>query len=245
MDLMDKTISLCMIVKNEQKYLEKCLESVKQIVSEIIIVDTGSTDETLDIAKKYTPNIYSFNWVNDFSAARNYAIELAKSDYILVMDADEYFDADVNLQEELKKDYDYYVFNINNHMKFNQSFIHTAVRLFRNNIGLKYENRLHEHLNILDDNSKYRGVMSLSTIQHVGYMDEEILEEKKHKRNLPLMKLEVQENPTAYNLYNMGKTYFGMNDFKKAVTYFQKSYSLGKDKVYIPESSHKVIICTS
>lgn len=232
---MNKSISLCMIVKNEQKYLEKCLESVKQAVSEIIIVDTGSTDETLDIAKKYTPNIYSFNWVNDFSAARNYAIEQAKSDYILVMDADEYFDADVNLQEELKKDYDYYVFNINNHMKFNQSFIHTAVRLFRNNIGLQYENRLHEHLNILDNNSKYRGVMSVSTIQHLGYMDEEMLEEKKHKRNLPLMKLEVQENPTAYNLYNMGKTYFGMNDFKKAVTYFQKSYSLGKDKVYIPE----------
>ncbi|WP_251509540.1 glycosyltransferase [Paenibacillus polysaccharolyticus] len=232
---MNKSVSLCMIVKNEQLYLERCLESAKHLVNEIIIVDTGSSDRTIDIAKKYTNNIYSYDWVNDFSAARNFAIEQAKSDYILIMDADEYFEANVDLQEDLKKDYDYYVFNINNHMKFNRSFIHTAVRLFRNHIGLKYENRLHEHLNILENNSKYSGVISASTIQHVGYMDEEILEEKKHKRNLPLMKLEVQENPTAYNLYNMGKTYFGMNDFKKAVPYFQKSYSLAKDKAYIPE----------
>ncbi|MCW3795511.1 glycosyltransferase [Paenibacillus sp. LS1] len=232
---MTKSVSLCMIVKNEEQYIARCLESVKNMVNEIVIIDTGSTDATIDIAKKYTTNIYSFDWVNDFSAARNFAINHAKSDYILVMDADEYLEEDVDLQKDLIKDYDYYVFNIKNHMKFNRSFTHTAVRMFRNHVGLKYENRLHEHLNILESNSKYVGDVSACTIEHVGYMDEEILEEKKYKRNLPLMKLEVKEHPTAYNLFNMGKTYFGMNEFQKAIPYFQKSYSLGKDKIYIPE----------
>ncbi|MCF7757111.1 glycosyltransferase [Paenibacillus xylanexedens] len=232
---MTKSVSLCMIVKNEERYIERCLESVKQVVNEIIIVDTGSNDATIDIANKYTTNIYSFDWVNDFSAARNFAIKHAKSDYILVMDADEYLEEDVDLQKDLIKDYDYYVFNIKNHMKFNRSFTHTAVRMFRNHADLKYENRLHEHLNLLENNDKYIGDISAFMIEHVGYMDEEILEEKKYKRNLPLMKLEVQEHPTPYNLFNMGKTYFGMNEFKKAVPYFQKSYSLGKDKVYLPE----------
>jgi len=224
-----------MIVKNEERYIERCLESVKNMVNEVVIIDTGSTDATIEIANKYTTNIYSFDWVNDFSAARNFALKHAKSDYILVMDADEYLEEDVDLQKDLIKDYDYYVFNIKNHMKLNRSFTHTAVRMFRNHVGLKYENRLHEHLNILENNHKYVGDMSACTIEHLGYMDEEILEEKKYKRNLPLMKLEVQEHPTSYNLFNMGKTYFGMNDFKKAITYFQKSYSLGKDKVYLPE----------
>ncbi|NMI03905.1 glycosyltransferase [Paenibacillus sp. SZ31] len=232
---MTKSVSLCMIVKNEEKYIERCLESVKHVVNEVIIVDTGSNDATIDIANKYTTNIHFFDWVNDFSAARNFAIKHAKSDYILVMDADEYLEEDVDLQKDLIKDYDYYVFNIKNHMKFNKSFSHTAVRMFRNHVDFKYENRLHEHLNILESNNKYVSDMSVSTIQHLGYMDEEILEEKKYKRNLPLMKLEVIENPTAYNLFNMGKTYFGMNEFKKAVPYFQQSYSLAKDKVYIPE----------
>lgn len=232
---MTKSVSLCMIVKNEERYIERCLESVKQVVNEIIIVDTGSKDSTIEIANKYTTNIYSFDWVNDFSAARNFALKHAKSDYILVMDADEYLEEDVDFQRDLIKEYDYYVFNIKNHMKFNRSFTHTAVRMFRNHVDFKYENRLHEHLNILESNNKYTGDMSVCTIEHLGYMDEEILEEKKYKRNLPLMKLEVKENPTAYNLFNMGKTYFGMNEFKKTVPYFQKSYSLGKDKIYIPE----------
>ena len=85
-----KKISLCMIVKNESLVLENCLSSIKDLVDEIIIVDTGSTDNTKEIAKKYTDKIYDFKWVDDFSKARNYSFSKATKDYILWLDADDY-----------------------------------------------------------------------------------------------------------------------------------------------------------
>lgn len=83
------TISLCMIVKNEEKVLARCLDSVKDLVDEIIIVDTGSTDNTKTIAGNYTDKIYDFAWIDDFAAARNYAFSRATQDYILWLDADD------------------------------------------------------------------------------------------------------------------------------------------------------------
>lgn len=83
------TISVCMIVKNEEAVLARCLDSLKDIAEEIIIVDTGSTDRTKEIASAYTHKIYDFPWVNDFSAARNFAFSKATMDYIYSADADE------------------------------------------------------------------------------------------------------------------------------------------------------------
>ncbi len=83
------TISLCMIVKNEEEVLARCLDSVKEAVDEIIIVDTGSTDKTKEIAGKYTNKVYDFAWVNDFSAARNEAYSKATMDYQMWLDADD------------------------------------------------------------------------------------------------------------------------------------------------------------
>ena len=84
-----KTISLCMIVKNEEEVLFDCLNSIKEVVDEIIIVDTGSNDNTKNIAKKFTDKIYDFIWCNDFSAARNFAISKVKSEYVMMVDSDE------------------------------------------------------------------------------------------------------------------------------------------------------------
>ena len=92
------TISLCMIVKNEEKMLARCLDSVANLMDEIIIVDTGSTDRTKEIAARYTDKIYDFEWCDDFSAARNFSFSKATMDYIYVPDADEYLDP-VNRQQ--------------------------------------------------------------------------------------------------------------------------------------------------
>ena len=92
------TISLCMIVKNEKDTLGRCLESVKDIVDEIVIVDTGSSDETKEIAGRFTSNIYDFEWIDDFSAARNYSFSKATKDYIMWLDAD-----DVIMEEDAIK----------------------------------------------------------------------------------------------------------------------------------------------
>lgn len=86
------SISLCMIVKNEEKILARCLDGIADLMDEIIIVDTGSTDRTKEIAAKYTDKIYDFKWVNDFSAARNFAFSKAGCDYIYSADADEVID---------------------------------------------------------------------------------------------------------------------------------------------------------
>ncbi len=86
------TISVCMIVKNEEKILGRCLDSLKDIADEIVIVDTGSTDNTKKIAEAYTDRIYDFEWVNDFAKARNYAFSLCGMDYIYSADADEIID---------------------------------------------------------------------------------------------------------------------------------------------------------
>jgi len=92
------TISLCMIVLNEEETLSRCLDCVKDIVDEIIIVDTGSTDKTKEIAKRYTKNVYSFKWVDDFSKARNFAFSKATKEYCMWLDAD-----DVILPDDQKK----------------------------------------------------------------------------------------------------------------------------------------------
>lgn len=91
-------ISLCMIVKNEEENLERCLESIKTLVDEIIIVDTGSNDKTKEIAYKYTNKVYDFKWCYDFAKARNYSFSKATKDYIMWLDAD-----DVILAKDLKK----------------------------------------------------------------------------------------------------------------------------------------------
>jgi len=88
------TISACMIVKNEEKVLARCLDSLKGIWDELIIVDTGSTDKTKEIAARYTDKIYDFEWIDDFSAARNFAMDKATCDYIYTPDADEILDED-------------------------------------------------------------------------------------------------------------------------------------------------------
>lgn len=97
------TISLCMIVKNEEKNLERCLSSYAPLMDEIIVVDTGSTDRTKEIAARFTDKIYDFKWVDDFSAARNFSFEKATCDYIFSADADEVLDEENREQFSILK----------------------------------------------------------------------------------------------------------------------------------------------
>ena len=87
------TVSVCMIVKNEEDILARCLDSLQGLYEELVIVDTGSTDKTKEIAHKYNAKVYDFTWVDDFSAARNYAFKQCTKDYIYSADADEVMDS--------------------------------------------------------------------------------------------------------------------------------------------------------
>lgn len=143
--------SLCMIVKNEEKTLERCLESVKGIFDEIIIVDTGSLDNTKATAKKYTDKIYDFIWCDDFSLARNFSFSKASGDYIMWLDADDIIDDKnanklLDLKEKLSFDTDVVM------MKYatgfdetgNETFFYYRERLIKKFSGLKWNGFVHE-----------------------------------------------------------------------------------------------------
>ena len=115
------TISLCMIVKNEEIHIARCLESIAELVEEIIVIDTGSTDRTAEIASTYTSNVYSYPWKDDFSDARNYSFSKASMDYCMWMDADDILEETekekfLQLKQTLTPDTDIVM------MKYNTSF---------------------------------------------------------------------------------------------------------------------------
>lgn len=160
-------ISACLIVKNEEKYLDRCLNSIYKYVDEIIVTDTGSTDSTIKIAKKYTNNIYNFEWINDFSLARNFCETQAIGDYILWIDADEYFDKEniSRLKNNLK--------NISNSVLFIHIFIINLVsgkyynteeklRIVKNNNWSKWIWKTHEIIDYYSNNQST--TMTLSDI---------------------------------------------------------------------------------
>jgi len=222
-----------MIVKNEEKYLERCLNSVQGKIDEIIIADTGSTDRTIEIAEKYNSVVKHFEWINDFSAARNYSISDAKMEYILVLDADEYLDDNADLQKDLEGAKDYYKVMIKNYQGVGKTVFHRNIRLFKSGIGFEYSGKLHEQLNAYDKNLNYIGAESDIIIHHLGYLPEIIIEKDKKNRNYDIMVTELQENPTGYSYYNMGIVCMNDEKYDKALDMFNKSYPLSLDKAYI------------
>ena len=147
------TISLCMIVKNEEDTLARCLESVKRIVDEIIIVDTGSTDKTKEIAGIYTDKIFDFEWIDDFSAARNFSFEKASMAYILWLDADDVILHEDQIKfEKLKKELDPAIDMVM--MKYNYAFDEEGnpslsffrERLSKRSLQVKWIDPIHEYI---------------------------------------------------------------------------------------------------
>ena len=243
---MPQTISLCMIVRNEEKYLEQCLNSVKDIVDEIIIVDTGSTDKTKEIAKKFNAKIFDFKWVDDFSAARNESIRHATKEWILVMDADELVEKQdlTKIKDALKgsdgiagfsleqRSYlnNFFEGAVKNNSEFElvenyQFYIpHHLVRLFKNKSGLYFKHRVHELVedSIKEKNFKYKKIDAV--LHHFGSVKNEKLISGKTEQysKIVLKQLEEEPNNARYN-YQAARMYLGKNNFTNALKYFEKT----------------------
>lgn len=149
------TISLCMIVKNEEENLPSCLDCVKGIVDEIIIVDTGSTDATKEIAAGYGARIFDFAWIDDFSAARNYAFAQATQEYILWLDADDILlEEDIEkfkrLKETLPPDTDVVMMRYHSGRDENgtPTFTYARERLLRRGAGHRWKEPVHECIEV-------------------------------------------------------------------------------------------------
>lgn len=147
------TVSLCMIVKNEEDVIGNCLESIKDVVDEINIVDTGSTDKTLDIVKKYTDRVYNFKWIDDFAAARNYSFKQATKDYILWLDADDVLlEDDVRKLKDLKKTLDTevdcvtFLYNYAQDSEGNPALIFRRERLVKRESNFQWVGFIHEYI---------------------------------------------------------------------------------------------------
>ncbi len=144
-------ISLCMIVKNEELVLERCLNSVKDIVDEIIIVDTGSTDKTKEIAYKFTSKVYDFEWVDDFSKARNFSFSKATKEYIMWLDADDVIEENdakkiLELKNNIDPNVDIYMFiyNYSFDSNGNPKVVQKRARILKKSKNYTWVSPIHE-----------------------------------------------------------------------------------------------------
>lgn len=216
------SISLCMIVKDEEKVLARCLESAKNIVDEIIIVDTGSKDKTKKIATKYTDKVYDFKWVDDFSKARNYSFSKATKEYILWLDAD-----DVILEKDkekfllLKNNLDISTdivmmrYNLTYNGEGKATFSYNRERLIKNNKGYKWVSPVHE---VIVPSGKI--IFSDIAISHK--------KEKKEytKRNLNIFQKMIKDGKTldARQQFYYARELYYHSLYKEAIEEFNKFF---------------------
>jgi glycosyltransferase involved in cell wall biosynthesis len=214
------TISLCVIVKNEQDVIGRCLDSAKDLVDEIIIVDTGSTDNTKEIVKRYTDKVFDFRWVNDFSAARNYSFSKATKDFILWLDADDVIlECDRERFKELKQ-------NLNDEvdvvmMKYNVGFDENGdvilsyfrERLSKRTNNYKWMEPVHEYLQI--------GGNIINSEVCITHKKEQIPEKD---RNLHIYKkfLYMGKTLTPRGLYYYARELYYDEKYRDAIKYFNR-----------------------
>ena len=200
-------ISICIIAKNEESHIEECLKRLVPYHFEIIVVDTGSTDRTVELSKKYTEHIYHFDWVDDFSAARNFSISKASYDWILVVDCDEYLTkldlAEINKIILDKQKPLGFIYRIEMFENGNPKTI-PVDRLFNRKI-YHYTGRIHEQITPINGvNTPF--IQMQTFFEHFGYYNHDMLAEK-FDRYIPLLQMELDEKgPNPYIFFQMGKS---------------------------------------
>ena len=207
-----RTVSACMIVKNEEELLEDCLKSIRSWVDEIIIVDTGSTDKTIEIAESYGAKIYHQEWEGNFSKARNYSLEQATSDWIFVIDADERLcEEDIPKLQALINSDNHSIVSINVYSVYGDNQEMTtflpSIRLFKRDMELRYEGIVHNRLEFPEDATIVRADVKL---KHLGYDLSPKQMKAKFDRSKALLEKQLEENPrNAFALYNLAQLYRG------------------------------------
>ena len=202
-------LSVCMIVKNEELNIATALKSVEDIAFERIVVDTGSTDKTVGIAKNMGAKVHHFEWINDFAAAKNASIEHATGDWILSLDADEYLLPDdaqrlLHMLEETGPEPDRFKdclaisFMLVNIDDFGRQMTKSSIlRVFRNIPSIKFSGRIHEQLTVEQKNIIHTNDV---TLMHTGYSETIRNKTGKAQRNIEMLKAELKNNPKNLSL---------------------------------------------
>lgn len=246
-------LTIGMIVKNEEKWLDKCLSAIKPILdnvdSELIITDTGSVDKTVEIAKKYTDRILHFDWINDFSAARNYGLEKANGEWFMFLDADEIFQSCEEIISFFNSgEYKYYnsasfiIRNwgkINNKNKYNDMYAPRIVKIFPDT---RFINKIHEKYNFFSRPGK----VLYDVADHYGYLYE-TEEEKKNKfdrnRIVLLHRFDEEKNSNPFIYIQLYDLYNSINDSETALQYVDEGIKIAlknNSNVAVPLYFYKI-----
>lgn len=225
-------ISVCMIAKNEEKHIEECLKRLKPYHYEIVLVDTGSTDHTVEIASKYTDKIFHFEWVNDFSVARNYSFAQASNDWVLVIDCDEYIESvDEKVLWKLMANNPHSIGQFLIRNRFTQdgqtSYENVYVSRFINRKYYQFEGKIHEQFEPISDNIPKKHFRMPVIAIHVGYDGPEDEMREKSLRNITLLEEELKTTgPDAYLYYQLGQSCMKLKDYEKAYEWFNLGLSM-------------------
>jgi tetratricopeptide (TPR) repeat protein len=227
---MSSLISLCMIARDEAANLPRCLRSVREVVDEIIFVDTGSQDESCRIALDFGAHVVEIHWPGDFSAARNASLAQATSDWSLVMDADEELAAESRaqlrplVQNSTVAGYRLIQRNLQSPGELIPWQDLSITRLFRRNPDYQYEGLIHEQVSpsIIKTGGKIED--SSLILLHYGYLYKEAQGQSRARRNLELLEKSVLASPQdAYLRYQLGVTLKALNQPQRAISAFEQA----------------------
>ena len=227
-------VSLCMIVKNEEKFLPQALASVKDYVDEIVIADTGSTDRTIEIARSYGATVIERPWRNDFSWARNESLALATRRWILFMDADEELTEDSRPALLAIKHIPAYltamytrIINKTDDYRGSGDVSHHVIRIFPNDDRIRFYGPIHEYPGLDGTSESIEAVGSSVTLIHHGYVNTVVAERNKGQRNLEILLAATQsDSENAYHWYNLGTTAYLNRDYDLALRSLEKMLEL-------------------
>ena len=226
-------LSLCMIVKNEERFLAECLNSVRDVVDEIVVVDTGSTDRTVEIAASYGAKIVHREWRNDFAWARNQALEHATKRWTLVLDADEEIAPESlpllrALRETPAGDMTVYVQIqnvIDDESGAGSTMTHILPRVFPTSPRLRYRGVIHE--SVLLDGDYPPAVITPILVLHKGYTKEILGARDKTERNRPLLERAIKENPDdAFSWFNFGVSAIAAGDTEAGIDALERVFAM-------------------
>jgi glycosyltransferase involved in cell wall biosynthesis len=234
-----------MIVKNEEKYLQGCLDSVRGIADEVVLVDTGSTDRTLEIARNYGAKVFHFDWCNDFSAARNFALKNSTGRWVLYLDADERLTEKSRpllkkiIRQNLKAGYNCIV-NSPDRMTGTPNYMRYQ-RLFLNSPDIEFRGTIHEQIVESLVEKKYKIINADIEILHLGYNIPKEELQVKARRNLDYLLKEIKARPSAYNAFQLAQTYAVLEEKEKAVEYFEKTLAFNEATYFMKSHACRFI----
>jgi tetratricopeptide (TPR) repeat protein len=230
----DLKLSLCMIVRDEQEMLPRCLASVAEAVDEMVIVDTGSADETVEIARSFGARVISHAWTGSFAEARNVSLEAATGDWLICLDADEVLvSEDAGLLRSLTQRTWREAFylsetNYTGELDDGTAVTHNALRVFRNRPTYRFQGRLHEQIahclpRFLPERVETSGVR----IEHYGYLGAVRNSREKSQRNIELLRMQQSEGPpSAFLHYNLGSEYAAADEPAAALDELERAWAL-------------------